>query len=303
MNAYYVDYSQYLSRLFPGIKVQKLSVDAGFTCPNRDGKISKGGCIYCDNRSFSPGYTRESESVSEQIRRGREFFAHKYPNMKYLAYFQAYTNTYAPAPKLEALYREALQCEDVVGLIVSTRPDCIGADVMEVLKHLAQETTIIVELGAETSHDLTLDRINRHHKWQDVCDTATRLFHNGIHVGLHLIFGLPGESIDDMLNTVRAAVSLPIDTIKMHQMQVVKDTQLHRLYEDGQADIYPFTVEDYLQLCAQVVDLIPERIAIERFVSQTPAELLVWPRWGLKNYEFTNRLLNLLREKSSKKEK
>ncbi len=298
MNPYYTDYSEFLGRLFPGVKVQKLSVDGGFTCPNRDGTLSRGGCLYCDNRSFSPEYTRSTPDIAAQIAAGRRFFGRKYPEMRYLAYFQTHTNTYAPVEELRRLYLEALAQPDVVGLIVSTRPDCVGEEVTGLLSELSRQTVVIVELGAETSHDATLSRINRHHTWHDVTDAVARLHAAGLHIGLHLIFGLPGEREEDMLETVRRAAALPVDTLKLHQLQIIRGTALAAQWAGGTDDTLPFTAEEYLRLCAEVVKLVPRRVAIERFVSQSPPDLLLHPRWNLKNYEFSNRLLRILQEQS-----
>ncbi len=279
MNPYYTDYAEYLSRLFPGQKVQKLSINAGMTCPNRDGTVGTGGCIYCDNRTFSPPYADARLPVRRQIEDGRKFFGRKYPSMKYLAYFQSYTNTFAPAGTLRRLYGEALDCEGIVGIIIGTRPDCLPAATLDLLEEMTRRVPVIVEIGAETSHDRTLREINRHHTWQCVCEAAGSLHGRGVHVGLHLIAGLPGETREDILATVSAATALPIDTLKLH-----------------------FTVDQYLDLCADIVSTVPRRIAIERFVSQSPADLLVSPRWGLKNYQFTDRLHRKLRDRITQHE-
>lgn len=294
MNPYYTDYAEYLSRLFPGQKVQKLSINAGMTCPNRDGTVGTGGCIYCDNRTFSPPYTDARLPVRRQIEDGRKFFGRKYPSMKYLAYFQSYTNTFAPADTLRRLYGEALDCEGIVGIIIGTRPDCLPTATLDLLEEMTRRVPVIVEIGAETSHDRTLREINRHHTWQCVCEAADALHDRGIHAGLHLIAGLPGETREDILATVRAATALPIDTLKLHQMQVIRGTELHRRYLAGTDCTLRFTLDQYLDLCADIVSMVPRRIAIERFVSQSPADLLVSPRWGLKNYQFTDRLHRVL---------
>ena len=297
MNPFYTDYSEYLHGIFPGRKVQKLSVDAGMTCPNRDGSLSTGGCIYCDNRTFAPGYTRQHESVVAQIAAGREFFARKYPTMEYLAYFQAYTNTYAPVNRLRALYEEALAQPGVAGIIIGTRPDCMPQPVVDLLTDLSESTEVFVEIGAETCSDATLEAINRHHTWGDVEDAVSRLKSAGVHVGLHLIAGLPLETRDDMLRSVRAACDLGIDSLKMHQMQVIAGTELHRRFLAGTSGVTPWQLDDYLDLCADIVDIVPRTIAIERFVAQAPADMLVAPCWGLKNHEFTDRLHALLRRR------
>lgn len=284
-----------MQEIFPGRKVQKLSIDAGFTCPNRDGSIGIGGCIYCNNSSFTPSYCTPADSVKIQIEKGKQFFGKKYPNMKYLAYFQSYTNTFGRSTaELTDMYRSAVEIEDVVGVIIGTRPDCLPEELVEGLALLNRDTPIIIEIGAETSFDKTLELINRNHTWHQVEDAVKRLNACGIRCGLHLIAGLPGESNEDVLTTIRRACSLPIDSIKLHQLQVIRNTILHRKMISGEIKVKPFEVEDYLNLCVEIVRLVPRHICIERFLSSSPPEMVVAPKWGLKNYQFTNLLINRL---------
>lgn len=288
-------YGEYLSEIFPGLKVQKISIDAGFTCPNRDGSISTGGCIYCRNDSFSPSYCNPAESVKIQLQKGKEFFSKKYPGMKYLAYFQSYTGTYNRSiSQLEKLYREALAEEDVVGLVVATRPDCIGDDVLNLLSELNKEKTVFIELGVETSHNLTLKVINRNHTWEDVEMSISKIAERGIHCGVHLILGLPYENEDMMLETIDLIVSLPVETLKLHQLQVLKGTILAERLSKGELEIPDFTLDDYLRLCSRIVKRIPDNMVIERFLSQSPPEMVISPSWGLKNYQFMAKLEKLL---------
>lgn len=294
MNPYYRDFSDFLSEHFDG-KVQKLTVNAGFTCPNRDGTRGVGGCTYCNNQSFNPDYCSPQLSVTDQLLRGKEFFAKKYPAMGYLAYFQAYTNTHGDIDRLMGLYREALGVEGVRGLIIGTRPDCMPPALLDRLARLRSEGYfIMVEYGAESSHDATLERINRCHTWAETVDAVIRTKEAGLPVGLHFIMGLPGESRGDMLRTVAEINRLPVDTVKFHQLQLIKGTRMARDVERGLYDITRFTPEEYLDLCVEIVRTLRRDIAIERFVSQSPPELLIYPRWGLKNYQFTNRLYSLL---------
>lgn len=294
MNPYYTDYSEYLQRLFGEGKVQKLSVNLGSTCPNRDGTKGVGGCIYCNNSSFSPGYTQEGADVSAQIEAGRRFFGRKYPQMRYLVYFQSFTNTYGDSGELLETFRQsAFASPDIVGIIIGTRPDSISDEQLEALAEINKYRRVIIEYGAETSHDATLRRINRNHSWAEVCDAVERTSGLGLSCGLHLIAGLPGERREDVMRTVEESVKLPIDTLKLHQMQVVKGTRLEQLYAAGAADLWEFTLEEYLELCVEIVSKVPRRIAIERFLSQSPPGMLIHPRWGLKNYEFTHKLLAL----------
>ncbi len=286
MNPYYKDYSAFLAEHFDG-KVQKLSVDVGFTCPNRDGSIGRGGCIYCNNMAFSPDWDKRTESVAAQIARGKAFFGKKYPDMRYLAYFQSYTSTYAPEEKLLTLYREALAQPDVVGLIIGTRPDCMPDSLLDSIADLGCK--VFIEYGAESSHDSTLDLVNRCHTWAATVDAVERTARRGIPVGLHLILGLPGETEEMMIETVRRVSALPIATVKFHQLQILKGTRLEKIVQN--LDIPAYTADEYAALCARLLKYLRSDIAVERFVAQAPDDLLISPRWGLKNYQFTS-LLN-----------
>lgn len=216
--------------------------------------------------------------------------------MKYLAYFQAYTNTYAELGRLKSLYEEAADCDGVVGIIIGTRPDCMPEALLDYLAELARRTFVMVEYGAETASDTTLATINRGHSWSDTADAVERTHRRGIPCGLHLILGLPGESESDMLHTVDLASALPVDTLKLHRLQLIKGTRLARQVEAGELTVAQWTVDEYIALCLKIIRRIRPDIAIERFVSQSPDSLLISPRWGLKNYEFTNRLNAALRQ-------
>lgn len=291
----YKDFAEYMREKFPGEKVQKISVNAGFSCPNRDGTIGRGGCIYCDNTSFTPGYCFNHGDIVSQLEEGKRFFARKYPKMKYLAYFQSFSNTFGrPVSELERMYREALGVDGVVGLIIGTRPDTLPDDVVSMLSRLNREKPVIVEIGAETSHDSTLKVINRGHKWRDVEEAVERLHSAGISVGLHLIAGLPGEDDEMVLTTVRRAVALPIESIKLHHLQVLSSTPLARMMADGELTVNPFNVEDYIELCIRIIKLVPRNIAIERFLASSPPARVLAPKWGMKNYEFVNLLRSRL---------
>ena len=289
----YYDYGEFLRKHFDG-KVQKIAIDAGFMCPNRDGTKGYGGCIYCNNQSFNPAYCRTRISVAEQIGRGKEFFARKYPQMQYLAYFQAYTNTYANISQLKQLYEEALNQEGVVGLIIATRPDCMPDELLSYLSQLAQRTFVMVEYGVETSHDRTLQLINRGHSWADVVDAVQRTAQHRVLCGAHLILGLPGETLSDFTATAERISRLPLSTVKLHQLQVIRGTRLAQMYANGEVELIEWTADEYIDVCLQVLQHLRSDLAVERFVSQSPAGLLVFPRWGMKNYEFTHRLNNRL---------
>lgn len=285
MNPYYKDYSEFLAEHFDG-KVQKLSVDVGFTCPNRDGSAGTGGCIYCNNRAFSPDWDKRHTPVAEQIARGKRFFGKKYPDMKYLAYFQSYTSTYASPDSLMALYNEALDQDDIVGLIIGTRPDCMPDSLLDRIASL--DTKIFIEYGAESSHNSTLSLINRCHTWEATVDAVHRTAARGIPVGLHLILGLPGEDEEMMTTTVERVSSLPVSTVKFHQLQILRGTTLEKMAP--MLDIPAFTAEEYAALCARLLGHLRSDIAVERFVAQAPDDMLLSPRWGLKNYQFTSLL-------------
>lgn len=239
----------------------------------------------------------EKESVKVQIEKGKEFFKRKYPEMKYLAYFQSYTNTHGKnIDAIRALYEEALDCDDVVGLVIGTRPDTLPDNVLDILEELSSASTVFLEIGAETANDHTLRLINRHHTWHDVEDAVQRASSRNIHCGLHLIAGLPGEDDNRILGNVEKACALPIDTLKLHQLQILKDTPLCRQWETGEIDIKPFELDEYLSLCAKIIDIVPPHIVIERFLSQSPPDMVVAPKWGLKNYQFMNLLDRIISE-------
>ena len=282
-----------------GERLQKLVLDAGFTCPNRDGSKGHGGCTYCNNQTFNPEYCSTSASITEQLEKGKAFFARKYPTMRYLAYFQAYTNTYASVERLRAMYEEALSVPDVVGLIIGTRPDCVPNALLDYLAELSRRTFVMVEYGAETANDRTLQLINRGHSWTDTVDAVTRTHARGILCGLHLILGLPNETIHDFRATIECVAALPIDTLKLHQLQLIRGTRLARQVASGEVTVAQWSAEEYADVCIDLLRRLPRRIAVERFVSQSPASLLISPRWGLKNHEFTHMLHRRLTAKSN----
>lgn len=281
MNPYYKEYSEFLAEHFSG-KVQKLPVDVGFTCPNRDGTLGRGGCIYCDNRAFSPDWSKRRESVAVQIARGKAFFSRKYSDMRYLAYFQSYTSTYAPEDRLLACYREALAQPEIVGIVIGTRPDCMPDSLLDALGTLGAE--VFVEFGAESSHDATLTAINRCHTWAHTVDAIIRTAARGFPVGVHLILGLPGETEAMMAETVRRVGELPVSVVKFHQLQILRGTALAEMAPE--TDIPLYTAEEYASLCARLLRNLRRDIAVERFVSQAPQTMLISPRWGLKSSQF-----------------
>lgn len=288
---YYNDFGNWIRTVFP-YRVQKISIDAGFSCPNRDGRISTGGCTYCDNRTFNPSYCHRSKTITEQLEDGKEFFARKYPDMKYLAYFQAYTNTYDTLEHLKAMYEEALKVPDVVGIVIGTRPDCVSDELLQYLAELNQRTFVLVEYGVETTNDETLKRINRGHDFECSKRAIIKSHQLGLTVGAHIILGLPGEDAKESIRQASVISSLPIDILKIHQMQIIRGTILAHEYQEHPFHVY--SVDEYIELISSYIQYLRNDIVLERFVSQSPAELLIAPKWGLKNYQFTNLLHNHL---------
>lgn len=296
MEQYYHDFGTWIRNQLP-FRVQKISIDAGFTCPNRDGRIGIGGCIFCDNKSFNPSYCNHTKSVTEQLEDGKRFFAKKYPDMKYLAYFQAYTNTYDAVDKLKELYEEALKVEDVVGIVIGTRPDCVSSELLDYLEELNKRTFLIVEYGIESCNDDTLRFINRGHDFACTRKAVEETAKRGIYVGGHVIMGLPGEDAAESLRQAPIISSLPLTMLKIHQMQIIKGTRLAKIYKEQPFHLY--TVEEYIDLITKYIGLLRSDLVLERFVTQSPPEMLIAPKWGLKNYEFTNLLNNKLKAKKA----
>ena len=290
---YYNDFGSWIRKQFPDFRVQKISIDAGFSCPNRDGKISSGGCTYCDNRTFNPSYCDRRKSITEQLEEGKTFFSRKYPDMKYLAYFQAYTNTYAKVELLREMSEEALRVDDVVGIVIGTRPDCVSDELLDYLEKLNQRTFVLVEYGIESANDETLKRINRGHDFACCRDAVERTHARGILTGGHIIIGLPGEDAEESLRQAPVISSLPLDILKIHQMQIIRGTRLAQEYAEHPFHVY--TVEEYIDVIVKYIRLLRKDLVLERFVSQSPKDLLIAPKWGLKNYEFTNLLNNKLK--------
>ena len=285
----YVEFGPWLQSEL-GCKVQKISVNAGMTCPNRDGTLGTGGCTFCNNQTFNPAYCRTEKSVTQQLEEGKQFFARKYPAMKYLAYFQAYTNTYAELDRLVGLYEEALCVPDVVGLVIGTRPDCMPDNLLDYLEELNRRTFLIVEYGVESANDETLLRINRGHTFRQSCEAICRTAERGIRVGAHVILGFPWEPFDELMRQAEEIGRLPLTTLKLHQLQIIRGTQLAREYAE-----HPWavpTAEEYIDLVLHYISRLPYGLVMERFVSQSPPEMVIAPQWGLKNHEFANLLRN-----------
>lgn len=291
----YNDFPTFLKRYFP-FKVQKISLNAGFTCPNRDGSKGHGGCTYCNNQTFNPDYCRTEKPITRQLEEGKLFFAHKYPEMKYLAYFQAYTNTYGELESLKRKYEEALAVDGVVGLVIGTRPDCMPDDLLHYLEEVNKHTFLLVEYGIESTNDETLRRINRGHTFRATADAVERTAACGILTGGHVILGLPGETHRSIVDQAGILSRLPLTTLKMHQLQLIRGTRMALEYEQHPEEFHLFDVEEYIDLVIDYMEHLRPDLVLERFVSQSPKELLIAPHWGLKNYEFNHRVQKRMKE-------
>lgn len=286
-----------------GFKVQKISLNAGFTCPNRDGTVGVGGCTYCNNQTFNPAYCQTEKTVTQQLEEGKQFFARKYPDMKYLAYFQAYTNTYGDVSHVVRLYEEALRVKDVVGIVIGTRPDCMPDELLDYLEELNKRAFLIVEYGIESTDDDVLRRINRGHDYAATVDAVRRTASRGIITGGHVILGLPGDNRDSIIREARLLSELPLTTLKLHQLQLIKGTRMAEEYVERPSDFHLYTADEYIDLVIDFVENLRPDIVLERFVSQSPASLLAIPGWGLKNYEFVEKVRKRMEERDARQGK
>lgn len=294
----YRDFTSYLSESF-AFKVQKISVNAGFSCPNRDGSKGRGGCTYCNNKSFSPEYSALIKTVSEQLKEGIEFFSHKYKEMKYLAYFQSYTNTYDSIDKLIKLYEEALAYPNVVGLVVSTRPDCMSKELLDYFEKIRANNFVLIEYGVESTLNKTLERVNRQHTFEESYDTIRNTAERGIPVGAHMILGLPGESYQEILSHATTLSILPLTTIKIHQLQIIKGTAMAKEYNLLPESFHIFGLDEYIDLCVDFSELLNPDFYIDRFASQSPKDMLIAPDWGVKNHELTQKIIKRFGERNT----
>ena len=279
--------------------MQKISIHAGFTCPNRDGSKGTGGCTYCNNQTFNPEYCNPHLGIRRQLEDGISFFARKYPAMRYLAYFQAYTNTYGELEQLKAMYEEALAVEGVVGIVIGTRPDCMPDTLLDYIEELSHRTFVMVEYGIESANDNTLLRINRGHDFATAVDAIRRTHERDILVGGHLILGLPGEDHAELMRQAETIATLPLDMIKLHQLQLIRGTRMAREYDEHPEDFHLYTVDEYINLAIDYIERLPETMVVERFISQSPRSLLIAPDWGMKNYQFVDRLRRCMQERGA----
>jgi len=295
----YNDFSSFIRRKF-NTRVQKVSIDAGFTCPNKDGTKGVGGCTYCNNNTFNPDYCKPIKPIKQQINEGIEFFSKKYKTQKYLAYFQAFTNTYAPLADLRKMYEEALDHEDVIGLVVATRPDCIKDEVLDYLEELAAAGNFIkLEFGLESTKNETLEAINRCQTHEEAIDAFKRADGRGLHLGGHLILGLPGETKEDMMNHAKMVSQLPINTLKIHHLQIVKHTMMAVQFKKTPEMFTFMELDEYIDFVVDFVEKLKPEIIIERFFSESPASMLIHPKYGLKNFEVKHLVEKRLEEREA----
>ena len=296
----YSSFVGYFKRKY-GERLQKIVLDAGFTCPNRDGKVGRGGCTYCDNAAFHPSYSTAGKSLYQQMEEGIEFHKVRYRTTEhYLAYFQSFSNTYAPLERLKQLYTEALSHPSVVGIVVGTRPDCVDEEKLDYLAELAKDHVVIVEYGIESCYDKTLARINRGHDFETARKAVMMTAERGIDVGAHFILGLPGETREMMLESCRLINELPLRSTKFHQLQIVKGTRMEKEYEECPQDFERFTLDEYLDFFADMLERLRPNLYIERFAGEVPPRFVNETPWGLiRNAELLRLLDKRLEERDT----
>lgn len=294
----YLNYNQVLKTEFSE-RVQKISINAGFTCPNRDGSKGNGGCTYCNNQTFSPEYCKPTKTITQQIEEGIDFFK-KYESQIYLAYFQSYTNTYDSLDKLKTIYEEALSHPKVVGIVVGTRPDCVNDEILDYFAGLSKRCYVMVEYGIESTDDRTLEFINRGHDYACAEKAIQATAARGIRTGAHLILGLPHESRETILSHATKISKLPLTAIKLHQLQLVKNTKMARQYAENPEWFKLYTADEYIDLVIDFIELLNPRIAVERMISQSPPGFVIAPDWGLKNFEFIVKVENRLAQQNAR---
>jgi radical SAM protein (TIGR01212 family) len=278
MEKKYYDLNSYFRNLY-GVRVQKVTVDAGFTCPNRDGNVGHGGCIYCNPKGSGTGSFQKGISITDQIESSKIRVKRRYKNSKFLAYFQSFTNTYGPVEKLKRIYDEALSVEDVVGLSIGTRPDCVDKDKISLLQSYTEKNLIWIEYGIQTIHDRSLTLINRGHDYKTFEDAVVLTRNRGIKICAHIILGIPGETREDMLATSNEMARLKIDGVKIHLLYVVKDTRLHEMYDNG--DFKCLSQDEYIELTCDFLERLPKETVIQRVTGDPHPEELVAPMWPL----------------------
>ena len=290
-------YSNYFKKIF-GERVQKVTIDAGFTCPNRDGSKGWGGCTYCNNDAFNPSYCNPQKPVGQQIEEGIAFHKTRYRKAnKYLAYFQAYSNTHASLNDLRKIYNQALKFPEITGLVIGTRPDCIDDEKLDYFASLAKDYYIMLEYGVESFYNATLERINRGHTVEDSVLAIEKTAAKGIRTGAHIIFGLPGETKEDMLAEALTLSQLPLDTVKFHQLQIIHDTQLADDYQNHPKEFTMFGLDEYIEFVIQFIEKLNPDFVIERLSGEVPPWFLAGPGWGLiRTFEVRDKIEKRMEE-------
>lgn len=287
----YNSFGSYLKKRF-GTTIHKVNIDAGFTCPNRDGTVGFGGCIYCNNDSFSPGSCKPTLTAREQIRNGISYLRRRYKAERFIAYFQPYTNTYAPVDRLESLYREALEEPSVIGIAIGTRPDCIDDEKIMLLEELAKDYFILIEYGLQSIYDKTLSFINRGHDYNAFLSALDMTVGRGIEIGAHIIVGFPTETKDEMLAMAEEVSQLPVHFLKIHQLQIIKNTVLAEIYRERPFPVFGYG--EYLMFLVDFIERLSPDIVIQRLFATAPDDILIAPRWDRKRNEILRDFEKLL---------
>lgn len=281
----FYSYKQFLQKRFGG-RLQKLTIDAGFTCPNRDGKIATGGCTYCLNDAFNPSYCDARESVTRQMDKGIAFHQTRYARaLGYIAYFQAFSNTYAPLSRLREIYEPALKHPLIKGIVVGTRPDCMDTEKLDYFETLSRQCFVSIEYGVESIRDVTLQRVRRGHTFGQAAETIALTAARQIHTGIHLIFGLPGETPEDWFNDLHTLNALPLSSLKFHQLQIIKGTSMAMDFREHPADFHVFSLEEYVDFMARYLTELNPAFVVERLAGEVPPRFLETNLWGLTRYD------------------
>ena len=287
-------YAGYFRQKYGG-RVQKVAIDAGFTCPNRDGTVGTGGCHFCNNNGFNPSYCSPEKSITRQIEEGIEFHSWRYRKAtQYIAYFQAYSNTYAEPEKLKTLYNEALSHPGIIGLVIGTRPDCVSEEILDYLQKLSEKHHVHLEFGIESVYDETLKRINRGHDFGTAKKALEAAKLRGITTGAHFIFGLPGETSSMMLDSASVISSLPLDSVKFHQLQILKNTRFEEIYKSNPEQFSLWGTDDYIAFIIDFLEMLTPDVVVERFAGEVPPRYQVTSGWGMLRNE---KLLYMIEQK------
>jgi len=295
----YNGYADYFRKQF-GERLQKVTIDAGFTCPNRDGTVGYGGCTFCDNRAFSPSYNKAAKPVKQQIDEGITFHKNRYRKVKkFLAYFQAYSNTYAPLEELKKIYQPALDHPDVVGIVIGTRPDCVDEEKLDYFATLSKDRFLVIEYGIESVSNTILESVNRGHTFGQTSRAVRESARRGILTGGHMIIGLPGEDRDDWLHSVEVLSELPLHSVKFHQLQIIRGTAMEKTFRESPEQFRQFGMEEYLQLMAEMIERLNPAIVVERIAGEVNPGTAATSGWGTRYDQVLARFNEILEERDT----